>query len=206
MEAVGAALEVADETGLERLAQRVTQEGTAGLAALARRGAQVPAVDLTAHLAGEADLLAAVRRVGGVEEALQRAGSLRPRVEVELVRGLEAGRVGRAVRKAAELVGPGERAASDVLGAVRELPGVRELLEGLPAGSRQEAYRLLGERLESGRLEAAVEEVGRALRLDQAEQALRRAAAAGDLDAADRALGGLSPEQAQEVSAAAFGE
>ena len=32
LEAVGAALEVADETGLERLVQRVTQEGTAGLA------------------------------------------------------------------------------------------------------------------------------------------------------------------------------
>jgi hypothetical protein len=205
MGAVGAGLDVAGGADLERLAQRVTQEGTAGLAALARRGAQVPAVDLTAHLAGEADLLAAVRRVGGVEEALQRAGSLRPRVEAELVRGLEAGRVGRAVRKAAELVGPGERAASDVLVAVRELPGVRELLDGLPAGSRREAYRLLRERLELGRLEAAVEEVGRALRLDQAEQALRRAAAAGDLDAADRALGGLSPEQAQEVSAAAFG-
>jgi len=109
------------------------------------------------------------------------------------------------VRRAAELVGPGERAASDVLEAVRELPGVRELLNGLPAGSRREAYRLLGERLEGERLEVAVEEVGRALRLDQAEEALRRAAAAGDLDGADRALGGLSAEQAQEVSAAAFG-
>jgi hypothetical protein len=205
LEAVGAALEVADENGLERLVQRVTQEGTAGLAALVRRGAQVPAVDLSEHLAGEADLLAAVRRVGGVEEVLQRAGSLRPGVEAELVRVLEAGRVGRVVRRAAELVGPGERAASDVLAAVGELPGVRELLNGLPAGSRREAYRLLGERLEAERLEVAVEEVGRALRLDQAEGVLRRAAAAGDLDAADRALGGLSAEQAQEVSAAAFG-
>jgi hypothetical protein len=82
---------------------------------------------------------------------------------------------------------------------------VRELLDRLPAGPRQEAYRLLRERLEGRRLEAALEEVGRAVRLDRAEQGLRRAAEMGDLDAADRALAGLSPEQAQEVSAAAFG-
>ena len=180
--------------------------GTAGLAALARRGAQLAGGG--PHRAPgrrSADLLAAARRAEGVEEVLQRAGGLRPQVETELTRVLEADRVGRAVRKAVEMASPGERGAADVMEAVRELPGVRELMDALPAGSRQEAYRLLGERLESGRLEAAVEEVGRALRLDRAEEALRQAAAAGDLDAADRALGGLSAEQAQEVSAAAFG-
>jgi len=162
-------------------------------------------VDLTEHLAGEANLLAAVRRTPGVEDLLQRAGSLRLQVETELVRALEADRVGRVVRRAAEFVGPGKQAASDVMETLRQLPGVRELVAGLPAASRQEAYRLLEERLGAEGLEAAVADVGRALHLDQAEATLRRAAAAGDLDAADAALAGLPIDQAQEVSAAAFG-
>ncbi len=92
-----------------------------------------------------------------------------------------------------------------MLGAVRELPGVRDLLDRLPKGSRPEAYRMLGRQLEAAGLEAAVGDVSRALRLDRAEGALRRAAAAGDLDAADRALAGLTPDQARAVSAAALG-
>ena len=89
---------------------------------------------------------------------------------------------------------------------MRELPGVRELLDRLagrspgrrPTGCWASAWRRSVWR-------AAVEEVGRALRLDRAEEALRQAAAAGDLDAADRALADLPAEQAREVTAAAFG-
>jgi hypothetical protein len=205
MNAAGAALDVTNRADLEGFASRAVSGGTAALARLARTGVPVPAVDLTEHLAGEADLLAAVRRVGGVEDLLRRAGGLRPQVEVELARALEANRVGRVVRKAAEMVSPGERAASDLLGAVRELPGVRELLDRLPKASRQEAYRMLGQQLDAVGLEAAVGEVGRALHLDRAEGALRRAAAAGDLDAADRALAGLGADEARAVSQAAFG-
>jgi hypothetical protein len=203
--AMGAALDVTNRADLEAFASRAVSGGSAALARLARTGAPVPAVDLTEHLAGEADLLAVVRRVEGVEDVLQRAGGLRPQVEIELARALEANRVGRAVRKAAEMVSPGERAASDLLGAVRELPGVRELLDRLPKASRQEAYRMLGQQLDAVGLEAAVGEVGRALHLDRAEGALRRAAAAGDLDAADRALSGLGADEARAVSEAAFG-
>jgi hypothetical protein len=205
MNAVGATLDVTGKADLERVVQRATQGGAAALQRLARAGAAVPPVDLTEHLAGEADLLAAARRSAGVEDLLQQAGSLRPRVEAELARTLEADRVGRAVRRAAEMVTPGERAASDVMETVRQLPGVRKLLGGLPPGSRREAYRLLEERLDADGLEAAVGEVGRALHLDRAEEALRRAAAAGDLDAADAALAGLQPDQARAVNDAAFG-
>jgi tetratricopeptide (TPR) repeat protein len=205
MSAVGAALDVTNQADLDRLVSQAVPGGTAALARLARMGASVPAVDLTEHLAGEADLLTAARRAGGVEDLLRRAGGLRPQVEAELARVLEADRVGRAVRKAAEMVSPGERAASDVLAAVRDLPGVRELLGRLPKGSRQEAYRMLGEQLDASGIEAAVGEVSRALHLDRAEAALRRAAAAGDPDAADRALAGLTGDQARAVSEAAFG-
>ncbi len=205
MNAVGATLDVTGQADLERVVQRALQGGSAALQRLARAGMPVPPVDLTEHLAREADLLAAVRRSAGVEDLLRQAGSLRPRVEAELVRALEANRVGRLVRRAAEMVTPGEQAASDLLETVRQLPGVRQLLGGLPPGTRREAYRLLEERLEADRLDTAVGEVSRALHLDRAEEALRRAADAGDLDAADAALTGLSPDQAREVSAAAFG-
>jgi len=205
MNAVGAALDVTNQADLERVASRAVPGGVAALARLARTGAHIPGVDLTEHLAGEADLLGAVRRVEGVEDLLQRAGGLRPGVEAELARVLEADRVGRAVRKAAEMASPGRRAASDLVAAMRELPGARELLDRLPEGPRQEAYRILGEQLNSAGLEAAVDEVALALRLDRAEGALRRAAAAGDLDSADRALAGLTPDQAREVGGAILG-
>jgi hypothetical protein len=205
MSAVTASLDTAERADLDRLVQRAVPGGIASLQRLARTGAAVPPVDLTEHLAGEADLLAAARRSEGVEALLQRAGSLRPQVEADLARVLEANRLGRAVRKAAELVSPGEQAASDIMETVRQLPGVRDLFAGLPAASRREAYRLLEERLGGERLEAAVADVARAVSLDQAEATLRRAAAAGDLDAADAALAGLTPDQAREVSAAAFG-
>lgn len=205
MDAVVAALDVSGEADLERLASRVVEGGRAALAALSRAGGPASPVDLLEHVAGEADLVAAARRVEGVEGLLRQAGSLRSRVEAEVAGVLDAARVEGAVRGVVERVGPGERAAADVMEAVRELPGVRELLDRMPSGARQEALRLLGERFEGERLEAAVEQVAGAAGLDRAEEALRRAAAAGDLDAADAALAGLSPDQAAEVSRAALG-
>jgi hypothetical protein len=206
MNTVGAALDTAGQADLDRAVARVVSGGTAALDKLARTRDRVPPVDLTAHLAGEADLLAAARRIGGVEALLQSAGSLRPRVEAELVGALEAERVGRAVREAGAALGPGERAAADVMDAARQLPGAREKLDRLPPAARQEAYRLLGEQLAAEQLASAVEQVGRGLRLDSAEAALRRAIRAGDLDAADRALAGLAPDEAQTVTAAAESE
>lgn len=205
MDAVGAALDVTNQADLERLASRAVPGGADALARLARTGAPAARVDLTEHLAGEADLVGAACRVEGVEDLLQRAGSLRPQVEAELARVLEGDRVSRAVRRATEMAIPGDQADDDVAAARRELPGARELFGRLPEGTREVAYRMLGERLDAARIEAGVEGVDRARRLDHAERTLRRAVAAGDLDAADRALAGLSPEQAQEVSVAALG-
>jgi hypothetical protein len=203
MGAVQASLDVAGRADLDKLARRVTEEGAAALQRLTRSGAPVPPVDLTEHLAGAADLLSAARRSEGVEALLQQAGPLRSRVEAELVRALEAGRVERAVRRAAELAGPQGRAASDALDVVAKLPGVRELLDGLPAPARREARRLLAERLEAERVDAAVATAERALHLDQAEDALRRAALVGDLEAADAALAGMAPQEAEAVARAA---
>ena len=185
---------------------RVVSGGTAALDKLARTGDRVAPVDLTAHLAGEVDLLAAARRTGGVDDLLQSAGSLRPRVEAELVGALESERVGRAVREAAAALSPGERAAADVIDAARQVPGARDKLDRLPPAARQEAYRRLGDQIAGEQLAAAVEQVDRGLRLDSAEAALRRAVRSGDLEAADRALAGLAPDEAQEVTAAALGE
>jgi hypothetical protein len=207
LDAVGAALDVVEEADVDRLVRQATGGGAEGLAALSRHGGAVPPVDLTEHLLGEADLLAAVRRVEGVEAVLGKVGSgLRSQVEAALVETLDADRVGRVVRKAAEVVGPEGRAASDVMEAVRELPAVRDLLSRLAKGARAEAYELLGEHLEGQRLEGAVEEVSRALSLDRAEEALRQAARAGDIDAVDRILGSLPSETAREIAGKALDE
>ena len=206
MNAVSASLDAAGQADVDRLVQRATQGGAAAVRRLTRTGAAVPSVDLTEHLAGEADLLAAVRRSAGVEDLLQRAGSLRPRVEAELVRVLEADRVGRAVRKAAELVSPGERAASDVMETLRQLPGVRELLAGLPSATPPGGLRAArgaaghgaagggGDRGGSG----APPRPGRG-------HAAAEPRLPGTWTPPMRSSPGSPPDQAQEVSAAAFG-
>lgn len=207
LNAVGATLDVTGEEDLEHLVRQATGGGREGLASLARRGAPVRPVDLTEHLAGEPDLLAAARRVEGVEEVLGGAGGgLRPQVEEALVQALDAGRVGRVVRRAAEALGPVGRAAADVMSAVRDLPVTRSLFDGLAKAARGQAYRLLGERLEAEQLEDAVEGVSRAVALDRAEESLRQAARAGDIDGAERILAGLSAEEGQAVAGAALGE
>jgi len=207
MNAVGASLDLTGDADVEQLVRQATGGGRAGLASLARGGTPVPPVDLTEHLAGEADLLAAARRVKDVEEVLRRAGQeLRPRVEEALVQALDADRVGRVVRKAAEALSREGRAAADVMGAVTDLPGVKGLLDGLAETARGEAHRLLAQRLEAERLEAAVARVSRAVALDRAEDSVRQAARAGDIQSAEGILAGLSSEEAQAVVAAALGE
>lgn len=201
LDAVDAALGAADEGGLESLLRRVGLQGEAAGSRLRRRGGPRRAVDLTEHLAGEPDLVAAVLPVEGVEDTLRRAGSLRPRVEAELQRLLETGRVERAVRRGLEAAASAEAGSSGA--ALQQLPGVREALEGLPPQSRAAARQLLQQRLEARRADAAVAAVEAARRLDRAEEALRRAAVAGDPDAADRALAGLTPEEVREVTAGA---
>ncbi|HSQ36974.1 MAG TPA: hypothetical protein VLS92_03670 [Acidimicrobiia bacterium] len=197
----------AGEADLEDLVRRATGRGRADLAALPRRGVAGPPVDLTEHLAGEPDLLAAARRVESVEQVLGGAGpGLSPQVEEALVQNLNADRVGRAVREAAEVLEREGRAVADVMSAVDDLPAAKRAFDGLARAARDEACRLLGRRLRARRLEGAVEKVGRAVALDRAEESLRQAAGVGDIDGAERILAGLSPEDAQSVSTAAFAD
>lgn len=205
--AVGAALDLTGETDLERLLRQATGGGIQGLRSLPRSGGVVPPVDLTGHLAGEPDLLAAARRVEGVEAVLTGAGpGLRPQVEQALVQALDEGRIDRVVEEAAQALGSAGTAAADVMSAVRDVPGMKGLFQRLAEVARDPAYRLLGERLKANRVEGAVDEVSRAVNLDRAEESLRAAARVDNLDAADRILRDLSAEEAQDVSAAALGE
>ncbi|MFH1329878.1 MAG: hypothetical protein ABIJ48_04395 [Actinomycetota bacterium] len=103
MDAFDAAVDVVDEADLERLLRQAGGAGLMELARMAGTGPPLPPGELTAHLAGEADLLGAARRVEGVADVLGRAGAfLRPRVEQALVSGLDAerfdGAVGAVVR------------------------------------------------------------------------------------------------------------
>ena len=205
--ALGASPGPAGEADLDDLVRRATGGDRAGLASLARRGTPAPPVDLTEHLAGEPDLLAAARRVKGVDEVLVGAGpGLRSPVEEALVQNLDADRTGRAVRKAAEVLGRQTQRMADVMTAVQDLPGVKSAFAGLAKAAREEAYRLLGRRLEVQRLEGAVAQVSRAVDLDRAEESLRQAAREGDIDAAEGILAGLAADDAQVVAAAALGE
>lgn len=203
--ALGAPSGPVGEPDLEDLVRRATGGSRAGLASLPRRGAPVPPVDLTEHLAGEPDLLAAARRVEGVEEVLGGAGpGLRSPVEEALLQNLDADRVGRAVRKAADAIGRQE--VADLMTAVQDLPEAKSAFAGLAKGAREQAYQLLGRRLEAQRLEGAIAKVSRAVDLDRAEESLRRAAREGDIDAAEGIMAGLPADDAREVAAAALGE
>jgi hypothetical protein len=203
MEAVGTALDSPGEAAMEALVREATGGGLDVLRSLPRSGTPLPVADLTGHLAGEVDLLAAVRPTPGVEQALGGGGiGLRPQVEGALVEALDAARIEQAVEQAARALGPAGSAAADVMSAVRDVPGTRNLFAGLAEEARARAYPLLGERLRARR----EEEVARAVVLDRAEAALRAAMEAGDPAAADRALEGLSVEEARTVTAAALGE
>ena len=205
--ALGAPPGPAGEADLDDLVRRATGGDRAGLASLARRGTPAPPVDLTEHLAGEPDLLAAARRVRGVDEVLGGAGpGLRSPVEEALVQNLDADRTGRAVRKAAEVLGRQTQEMADVMTAVQDLPGVKSAFAGLAKAAREEAYQLLGRRLAGQRLEGAVAQVSRAVDLDRAEESLRQAAREGDIDAAEGILAGLPADDARAVAAAALGE
>jgi hypothetical protein len=100
IEAAEAALDLADEVELEDLVRRAGAVGLEDLESLSRAGEPLPGVDLIAHLDGEADLLATVRRIPGVEEVLASGAGLRPQVEQALVETLDAERIGRAVSAA----------------------------------------------------------------------------------------------------------
>lgn len=194
--AMGAATDASSQSDLEALLRRAVVGGKQALANLSRRGIRRPPPDLTEHLAGEADLRAAVLGREEVAEALAPAGRLRSRVEEGLVASLEQERIDRAVAGAAAELSPVARAAADVMSAVQDVPGARRLIDGLAAAARPEAYKRLAERLVADRLEIAVAQVSGAAALDGAEQAVRRAAQAGDLAAAEAILAGLPPGDA----------